>query len=631
MAVRIAREFLRLWPLLLAGFLPARAADFYHDIEPILSGHCAPCHHAGAPGPFSLVTYQDARKHATEIAAVTTRRYMPPWLPEPGYGEFRDERRLTDIQIRTIQEWVRSGAPEGTPQTGKLRQEFASGWLLGQPDLVITASKPFSIPADGPDVFWNFILPSGVRETHYVEALEIVPGNPRAVHHANLLVDRARSARRRESAAGTGFPGMDVTLETETFDPDSHFLFWKPGGVPWREPAGMAWRLDPGDDLILNAHLRPTGKVEAVQPSIGIYLTREAPSKFPMLIQLEHDGALDIPPGERDFVVTDEFRMPVDADVLAVYPHAHYLGKLLEGYATLPDGAHQWLIRIPEWDMNWQSVYRLRKPLFLPKGSVVSMRFHYDNSADNPRNPNSPPKQVRGGNQASDEMAHLWLQVLPRGGGDQRPALQEALMRRRLEKYPRDFLAHFNLGALFLNRQDTAAALDHLREAVRIEPENPAPLNTLGVALVAAGRPAEALNWFRHVLFLRPDDAAARYNLAGVLIEQGQVDLAAAELRKLLAKSPEDRKARARLISLLKDFGDRAAAESRVPEATACYRELVTFEPADPDLRNNLGILLARAGDFPGAISQFETALKINPDHEAARRNLEIARRKVAH
>src|SRR5262249_36945017 len=137
----------------------------------------------------------------------------------------------------------------------------------------IPASKNFLLPAAGPDVFWNFVLSPAVRETRYVKAIEIRPGNTRAAHHANLLIDRARSARRRETSPGDGFAGMDVTLESESFDPDSHFLFWKPGGRPWIEPAGMAWRLDPGDDLVLNIHLRPSGKPEPVQPSVGLYFT----------------------------------------------------------------------------------------------------------------------------------------------------------------------------------------------------------------------------------------------------------------------------------------------------------------------------------------------------------------------
>ena len=222
-------------------------------------------------------------------------------------------------------------------------------------------------------MFWNFILTAIAQDvTLRAGGFEIRPvqsgaGDKLAVHHANLIVDRARSARRLEKEPGAGFPGMDLSTERTTFDFDSHFLFWKPGSTPWVEPDGLAWRLDPGNELVLNTHFQPTGKPEQAQPSVGLYFTDKPPDKFPMLIQLEHDGALDIPAGERDFVVTDHFRLPLDADVLAVYLHAHYLGRLLEGYATLPSGARVWLIRIPEWDPHAQAVYHYRAPVLLPK------------------------------------------------------------------------------------------------------------------------------------------------------------------------------------------------------------------------------------------------------------------------
>ncbi len=604
---------------------------FCKNIAPILFAQCAPCHRPGEPGPFSLLTYEDAKKHAEQIPAVTRKRYMPPWLPAPGFGEFAGERRLTDAQIETIEQWVRAGAPQGSPSDSPPQPVFTPGWQLGPPDLVIAADKPFSVPADGPDVFWNFILSPAVRETHQVKAIEIRPGNIRAMHHANLLVDRSQSLRDREKSRGEGFAGMDLEIASDTFDPDSHFLFWKPGAAPQVEPAGMSWHLDPGNDLVLNVHLRPTGKPELVQPSVGLYFTREPQTKYPMLLQLERDGALDIPPGGRDFLVSDDFRLPLDADVLAVYPHAHYLGRLLEGFATLPDGTRRWLIRIPDWDLNWQAVYRYREPLFLPKGTVISMRFHYDNSAANPRNPNSPPKRVVGGNRSTDEMAHLWLQVLPRGSGDQRAILQEAAMNRRLEKYPADFSAHFNLGALYLGRKELPSALAHLSAALHVEPEQPAALNTFGAALESDGKLDEAIEQFRHVLRVRPDDASARYNLANTLAAQGRLEDAAAAFRELLAGHPEDRAAHDHLVQLLKDMGDSAASAGRLQPAAQCYRELVALEPGDPDFRNNLGILLARSGDLVSALAQFETALKLDPAHASARRNLELTKQKMRH
>ncbi len=206
----------------------------------------------------------------------------------------------------------------------------------------------------------------------------------------------------------------------------------------------------------------------------------------------------------RDFPVSDDFRLPMDADILAVYPHAHYLGKLLEAYATLPGGARKWLVRIPDWDPNWQAVYYYREPVFLPKGSVISMRYHYDNSAGNVRNPNHPPIRVKGGDQSTDEMAHLWLQVLPRGAGDRRRELQEAVMEHRLAKSPDDFVARMNLGAVMLSRLNPQGAVSMLEAAVRIDPNRVEARNMLGLALSQTGRTREAAAGVRS----RAEDAA---------------------------------------------------------------------------------------------------------------------------
>jgi Tfp pilus assembly protein PilF len=611
------------------------AVTYYREIAPILFQYCAPCHRPGQSGPFPLLTYDDARRRAGQIATVTRRRYMPPWLPEPGYGVFAGERRLSDAQIRSIEDWARAGAPEGLASDGRHESmappppAVTPEWLLGAPDLVIRASKPFALPADGPDIFWNFVISPSIPDTRYVKAIEIRPGNAR-VHHANLLVDRARSTRHQETVAGEGFPGMDLTIETDTFDPDSHFLFWKPGGTPWVEPEGMAWRLDPGNDLVLNVHMQPSGKPEAVQPSVGLYFTDKPPAKNPMLVKLENDRALDIPPGAGNFLVSDDFRLPLDVDVLAVYPHAHYLGKLLEAYATLPGGSRRWLIRIPQWDVNWQAVYRYRTPLFLPKGTVVSMRFHYDNSAGNTRNPNSPPKRVVGGNQSTDEMGHFWLQVLVRGDGDQRPVLQEALMRHRLARYPDDVAAHLNLGTLLLSQKQPAAAITHLREALRLAPEQAQALNNYGAALQSEGRIEEALEQFRHALRVQPEYPNARYNLANALLAQGKLVEAAESLRLVLAAVPGDRAAREQLRAALIGMGGAAVTAGRLSTAADIYRELVGLEPGNADLRNNFGIILAQMGDVTGALSQFEAALQSNPAHQAAQRNLEQVRTRLS-
>lgn len=572
--------------------LPAAAQSpptFAHDIAPIVYGNCAVCHHPGGAGPFSLLTYSDVKKHARQIADVTTRHYMPPWPPEHGYGDFQGERRLTDSQIRLISDWVRAGALEGPPSEVPSPPQFTSGWQLGPPDLILEASRPFSVPASGADVFWNFIFNPNLKITRYVRALEIRPGQNRIVHHANLLIDRGGSTRRLEISPGAGFPGMELTIERNPLDPDSHFLFWKPGSVPYSEPDGLSWRLDPGNLLVLNAHLQPTGKPEQVSPSIGLYFTDKPPTQFPLLIQLEHDGALNIPPGARDFLISDDLRLPIDIDVLAVYPHAHYLGKVLEAYATLPDGARKWLIRIPDWDLNWQGVYRYREPVFLPKGSVISMRYRYDNSAANPRNPNYPPKRVRAGDRATDEMGHLWLQVLPRGPGDHRRELEIALMRHRLEKYPNDFSAHLNLGAILLSELNPQEAIAMLEAAVRIDPTRPEAHDMLGSALQSLGRSAEALHEFELALHAQPDYMNARYDLAIALSRAGKFD-----------------------------------------QAIENFRPVAAAYPASARIQQEFGQLLARDGKFEEAIAQFDKALALDPADESARKDRALAAKQAA-
>ena len=291
------------------------------------------------------------------------------------------------------------------------------------------------------------MLPATVADTRWVRAIEILPGNRRVVHHANVLLDRSGMGRARDAEfPGPGFPGMDIEIASNRFEPDSHFLFWKPGTPALVEPPDMAWRLEPDTDLILNLHLQPSGKEETIAPSIGLYFSDRPATRVPMLLQLEHDGALDIPPGDAAFTVTDQLTLPVPVTLLGVYPHAHYLGTRFQGAARLPDGSVRTLVTISHWDLNWQGVYQFVEPLALPKGTVLTMRWVYDNTSSNERNPNSPPIRVRGGNRASDEMAHLWLQVLTDRPED-RLVLQESLMRARLQKYPGDFVALANLGS----------------------------------------------------------------------------------------------------------------------------------------------------------------------------------------
>jgi Flp pilus assembly protein TadD len=611
--------------------IPARPAPrqvtFYKDIAPIVYSQCSVCHRPGEAAPFSLLSWEDVKRHAAQIAAVTKRRFMPPWPPEAGYGEFAEERRLTEAQIQLIQRWVADGAVPGSNVNAPKPPRFSSEWQLGPPDLVLHVTKPYQLRADGGEVFWNFVMPVPVKSVRWVRAIEVRPGNPKVFHHANVIIDRAGNARRLESKPGMGFEGMDITVQENSFDPDSHFLSWKPGSKPVVEADGMAWRATPGMNLVLNVHVRPTGKPETVDPEVGIYFTSKPQTKFPMLIQLEHDGAIDIPAGDRDFLVSDDFTVPVDLHVLAIYPHAHYLATLMEGYATLPDGTRKWLIRIPGWDLSWQGVYRSKQPVFLPRGSIISMRYHYDNSAGNIRNPNNPPKRVTAGNSSTDEMGHLWLQVLPVADSDQRAAVQEALMQRRLEKYPGDFSASFNLGALMMDQGKPAEAIPFFERASLSQPSSALAANELGVALMTQSNLPDAGKLFRRAVDLDPAYTDARFNLASAAAAGGDFPSAAKDFRQVLAEAPQNEKARQHLGEVLYMWGDDFAKAGKFQEATSRYQEALTYRPADAELHTNLGQVLAQLGRRQEAQAEFEAALRADPSFAPAKQALGVLRR----
>ena len=614
-------------PLFTMAFA-AEPVTFNKHIAPLIFQNCSPCHRPGEAGPFTLLNYGDVRKHAVQIVAVTQRRFMPPWPPEPGYGDFVGERRLTTAQIALIADWVNKGCPEGNPEDLLPELHFTEGWQIGPPDLIVQIPKPYRLAAGGSDIFRNFVVSANLKETRYVRAIELRPGNKRVVHHANIWIDRRQWLRKREGEGGQpGFPGMDVSTEarSDSFDPDSHFLFWKPGSVLRPVPDDMSWRLDSDTDLIINMHLQPSGKEEMLQPMIGFYFASHPPRLHPMLIQLEHDGALDIPPDAKDFTVEDHLTLPVGVDVLAIYPHAHYLGKQIEAWATLPDDKRIWLIKIADWDINWQAVYTYRQPISLPKGTTVAMRISYDNSASNPRNPNQPPKRVRTGPRSEDEIGHVWLQVLPKkeADGDSRVPLQEALMQRRLEKYPGDFAAHCNLGELLVARGQNREAISHFEQALRIDPKSATARSGLGAGFLAEGRLDDAIRELKATLFIDPAHFNAQLNLARALGAKGDLAGAEAELNNLLKQKPENADVRVGL-------GTVYFTQKRYDEALPHFQEAARLKPQDADIQTNLGVLLAIHGDLPGAIKTLEEAVRLNPNDESAKAYLARARAALA-
>ena len=640
------------------------AVTFDRDVAPIVFGNCSTCHRSGGSGPFPLLSCSDAKEHAREIVAATRARYMPPWLPEPGYGDFKGARRLTHAQIDVLHRWVEGGEIEGDPKDLPLAPNFLERWQLGKPDLVLTAPS-YTVPAHGDhghDVFRNLVVPVPLSGPRYVKAVEFHPGAAGIFHHANILTDPTGSSRRLDGMDGQpGFSGMNLEIESDHFDPDSHFLFWKPGTSPSAETDGIAWRLDPGTDLILNLHMRPHGQPEVVQPQVGLYFTDQQPTKFPMLLQLENDRALKIPAGDRNFVATDQLKLPIDVEVLAIYPHAHYLGKDVQGFATLPDGSRKWLIWIKDWNFDWQGVFRYQQPVFLPKGSMLHMRWTYDNSAGNQRNPNHPPRLVVGGNQATDEMCHLWLQVLPVHTEDlqldPRLVLQVAQSRHQVEQDPSDCSAHFNLGAALADMGKPDEAIPEYRRVLDLRPDDAVARNSLGAALQSLGKTDEAIAEYRQVLTLRPDYLDASYNLGSALLSEDKGGEAAAQFQAVVKAKPRDGDAHANLARALALAGNMTeaarefetavhlepqnadahyglgrvyAARSDLARAAAEFEDALRINPRLASAHSDLGTVFAMQGEFARAVAEYESALRIDPGLATARDNLERARAKLA-
>ncbi len=552
---------------------------FTRDIAPIVFARCGTCHHPGGPAPFSLLTYNESRQRATLVAAVTKSRFMPPWKASAGSGPFIDQASLTAAEIDLIGRWAASGAVEGDARDLPAVPRFPEGWQLGTPDLVVAPSQAFTLPAEGTDVFRIFVIPVPTGRARFVRGLEFRAGNPKVVHHANIRIDRTEASRRFDADdPAAGYEGLIAHSATY---PDGHFLGWTPGQVAPLLPKGLAWRIEPGTDLVAEVHMQPSGKEEVVRPSIGLYFGSEPPERTPVMLRLGRQ-TIDIPPGDPSYTITDSFVLPVDVEVQAVQPHAHHRARDVRGVATLPDGTAKTLIEIGDWDFRWQHVYRLVTPLRLPKNTTLSMKYIFDNSASNPRNPQVPPRRVFWGQRSTDEMGDLWIQVLTRNQGDRialldrfRPkVLAEDIVgyERVIASSPASVALHDDVAQLYLEVGRASDAVAHFAVSAKLEPESAAAHFNLGTALAVAGRLDEAMGQLRQALQIKPDYARAHNNLGGILLQLG-----------------------------------------RTTEALEHAREAVTLEPANLEAHSNLAAAYAGGGDFERAASVIETALRLNP------------------
>jgi hypothetical protein len=383
---------------------------FAETIAPIVYGNCVTCHRPGEAAPFSLMTYEDVAKRGKLITKVTSSRYMPPWHAAPGFGEFVGERRLTETQIEQFGAWVAAGMPRGdASKMPKLPTFPGDGWRLGQPDLILEMPVGFELPASGPDVFRNFVLPTGLTEDKWIRGIEFRPSARKVVHHAIFAqVPGGRFAARNGADGRPGFGGMSSVGIVNDSGGSRGLGGWAVGATPMMFPEGIAALLPKGSDFLLQMHFHLSGKTETEKSLIGIYFADKAPDKALFTVELPalfgFGAGIDIPAGVKDYTIKDSFTLPGDVRVYSAIAHAHYLAREMKAVATLPDGSTRPLLWINDWDFNWQDNYVYKQPFALPKGTRIDVTLTYDNSADNPRNPISPPRRALWGEQSFDEM-----------------------------------------------------------------------------------------------------------------------------------------------------------------------------------------------------------------------------------
>lgn len=566
---------------------------FARDIAPIVHRKCAGCHHEGGPAPFALTSYDEVRDHGEQIVDVTARNLMPPWLPSAGKHAFvgERERRLDAAEKSRLAAWVAAGMPAGDLAQVPALPLFPSGWQLGEPDLELVAAAAFELPAEGPDIYRNFVIAVPPGPPRFVRAVELLPGSPTIVHHAVVRVDASPDSRKLDAA--DPLPGYDGMAIGSARMPGGRFLGWTPGKSPTPGSDDRSWQLLGGSDLVVQVHLRPSGKPERVQPRVGLHYASKPPTTPALAMELSSTD-IDIPAGARDVRVTDSLALPVDVRLVSVYPHAHYIGKRLTGYARLPDGRELELIRIENWDFDWQDEYRYAQPITLPAGSVLRMDFRYDNSADNPNNPSSPPRRVVHGVNSTDEMAELIFEVEPLDPAEL-GVLDAAFMAKWLD-----------------------GQIRKVERQLEREGEQRSSLLTLAALLGRAKRSEAAKQRYEQALALG-DDADLRVDLALVLEDLGDLPGAAAQLDAALALAPDH--ARAHLVR-----GNQQREAGSLDAALASYTRAVGSDPTLVDAHNNRGVTFEKLGRPSDAATCFARAIELEPARSLFYENLGRAR-----
>lgn len=388
---------------------PPAVPTFSKDVAPILYKRCASCHSDSRIAPFSLVGYENAKKRALTVVGVTQSNFMPPWKAKANYGEFRDVAALTDAEKRVLQRWAETGAQEGNPAEAPQPPTVVPGWRLGKPDYVLAPSKPTTIPAEGRDFFRDYLIDPQVTKPTWIRAIDFQPKEQGTVHH---IIPTLMKKEEVEKLRKIKYDFDDDSWLPESInEADTYNVlgFWSTGAPPFESPEGTAFLVNPGDCFILDVHYKPKGKRTMEQPKVALYRQETAP-KDQMSVKVIASGDIYIQPGQKDarfFSIGQKTEF--DTTIYAVWPHMHYLGKTFKAWVKFPAGYSKPLIAIDDWDPDWQLLYYLKSPMKVPKGSRIYVTGTYDNSDANPRNPNTPPKVVEGGESSKDEMLFFEL------------------------------------------------------------------------------------------------------------------------------------------------------------------------------------------------------------------------------
>lgn len=347
---------------------------------------------------MSLLTYEQSRPWAKAIRQAVIARKMPPWFADPRYGHFANDRSLSQSEIDTLAAWVDHGAPPGDPKAAPPPRHWPEGWNIGTPDTIIGMPLAFPIPAKGAVEYQYIILPTHFARDMWVQNVEIRPSNPAAVHHAvayirepgsKWLEDQPREKMFSVPLA-TGFTTSDILM---VYTPGNSFDGWS---------SGMAKRIKAGSDVVLQLHYTVTGTATRDQTRIGIIFAKQPPAKAILTLQMGNDKFV-IPPGDPDYRVQVSGTLPNDALLISLFPHMHLRGKAFQYMIDGGEGRIETLLQVNNYDFNWQLNYRLAKPRLIRAGTRLWWAGHFDNSANNPRNPDATA-EVRFGEQSWEEM-----------------------------------------------------------------------------------------------------------------------------------------------------------------------------------------------------------------------------------